>query len=183
MLTHPEPLSAARRRHVLSVARYAYALAGRWGYDPYRAYTAGLLHDIAREMPEETLLALALENGLPCGEEEKAHPILLHCAVGALLAEKVYGVKDAEILSAIAKHTVGAPVMLLLDKIIFITDKCEPLRRYEEAAALRELAWADLDGCFATLVNRENEFLKNKGLKPHENMKALQKTLKKENGH
>ncbi len=176
-MNRPKPLSPKRWRHSLSVAKLAYALAGQWGYPPFRAYTAGLLHDIARELPEETLLAIAEAHCLPVGEEERTYPILLHCAVGACLAKEIYGVRNEEILAAIAKHTVGDKEMSLLDKIIFIADKCEPLRMHEEAAVMRKLAFQDLDGCLEMAVNGELAYLESRGLAPHRRMIALQKTI------
>ncbi len=183
-MKRPKPLSLDRWRHSLSVANFAYDLALFWGYPPFRAYTAGLLHDMAREVPEADLLAYADQYHLPCGEEEKTYPILLHGSVGALMAKEFFGLQDEEILSAIAKHTVGDLKMSLLDKIIYrVADKCEPLRTYEEAKALRKLAYEDLDRSIQTAIAGEIAYLTDRGLSLHPITVALEKSIKERKKH
>ncbi len=166
-MKRPEPLSANRRRHSLAVAKLCHALALRWGEPAFRAYTAGLLHDLARELPAAELLCIATEYGIEIGREERENPVLLHCAVGALMARELYGVEDEGILSAIAKHTVGDEEMSRLDAIVFLADKTEPYRDYEQAKTIRELAFQDIGAALRTALTEEAAYLNAKGKEPH----------------
>ena len=54
-----ENLSPARFKHILGVRETAVALAKRLGIDTAQAELAALLHDCAKERPDDELLALA----------------------------------------------------------------------------------------------------------------------------
>ena len=51
-----------RMEHIRRVAELAREIARNNGLDPERAYLAGLLHDAARDLPEEELRRLRREN-------------------------------------------------------------------------------------------------------------------------
>ena len=70
---------------------------------------------------------------------ENVNVRVLHGPVGAIVAERRYGVSDPEILSAISKHTTGAAEMSLLDKIIFIADYTEKNRKGEPFDTVRRI--------------------------------------------
>lgn len=150
-----KPLSPARYQHCLSVARFAWSLAHRWGAPPMAAYLAGLLHDMARELPPTDLLRHARAHGLPVTSLEERHPVLLHGAVAAVLAKEKYGIAEAAVLAAMAKHTVGDAVMSPLDQVVFLADKIEPLRDYGAAPNLRALAFTDLGQALLLAIEEE----------------------------
>ena len=52
---------------------------------------------------------------------------------------------DPEILQAVARHTLGAADMTLLDKIIFVADIVEPNRKTPDLAEERRIAFENLD--------------------------------------
>lgn len=133
-------LKPARYRHSLGVAQTAAELAARFGQDGEQARLAGLLHDCAREFPNDCLLEEAAKRGLPIGPVERSMPLLLHAPLGACRLREVYGVQDPAIAQAIARHTVGGPQMTALDKIIWFADMIEPGRDYPEVKRLRRLA-------------------------------------------
>jgi len=54
-------------------------------------------------------------------------------------------IKDKGIFNAIAYHTTGRKNMTLLEKIIYLADYVEPLRKYPGVEELRELAFKDMD--------------------------------------
>ena len=176
-----KPLSSRRWEHCRSVGAYGYDLAIRWGADPMKAYLAGIFHDIARELPGEQLLALTAEYGGAISEQERRHPILLHGFVSAVIAQENYGIADEEILSAMAKHTLGAVEMSLLDKIIFIADEIEPLRQYDGVEELRRLAFCNLDQALIGGIEQSIQYLRGRGLEPHATTLALRENLLKEN--
>jgi len=51
-------MSPKRFNHVLGVERAAIALAEKYGYDTEKAGLAGLLHDYAKELPDQEFLGL-----------------------------------------------------------------------------------------------------------------------------
>jgi predicted HD superfamily hydrolase involved in NAD metabolism len=138
-------LRPARFRHSREVSRTAVRLAERWGTDVEKARLAGILHDCARSLKGEALLACATENGLSPSEIELRQPALIHAKLGALMAERRFGVKDPAILQAIRVHTTGAAQMTELDKIIYLADSIEPGRNFPGVQLIRELAEKDLD--------------------------------------
>ncbi|QGP92459.1 HD domain protein [Neomoorella glycerini] len=138
-------LPAGRYRHSLGVADTAAGLAVKNGVDPEQARLAGLLHDYARDLPPEKLLDLAGAAGLITCDLERRLPVLLHGPVGALLLERELGITDKAILQAVARHTVGAPGMTTLDKIIYLADVIEPGRQFAGVQAIRKAAATDLE--------------------------------------
>lgn len=137
-------LSPARWAHTSAVAETAAVLARSHGADPGAAVLAGLLHDYAREMPSDRLLALAGTYGLEVDAIETQEPLLLHGKVGAALARSELGVCDESILQAVATHITGAPGMSILSRIVFLADFIEPGRSYDSAALARAAAGEDL---------------------------------------
>lgn len=134
-----------RYSHTMGVMACARELAGLYGVDTRQAELAALLHDCARCLSPQELLASALEQGLPVDELEREVPDLLHGKVGAFFARARFGVDDPAVLRAIELHTLGAQDMTLLDKIIFIADMIEPSRDFPGVETLRETARTDLD--------------------------------------
>jgi len=134
-----------RYAHSVRVARCADELAQRHGLDARKARLAGLLHDLARLYSPERLIAECEARGLPITSEAREHPVLLHAPLGAALARERFGVEDADVLSAIAKHTTGAAQMSPLDRAVYLADSLEPERSFPERAELWELALRDLE--------------------------------------
>ncbi len=138
-------LSEKRFAHTVSVADEAKRLALIWGADADNAYLAGIAHDIAKEIPRDEALRLLDEFGYASDETERMNTALLHGPLAAYIVKKEFDIDNSEILEAIRFHTTGRPDMSLMEKIIFIADFTEPLRRYPQAEEVRKLAERDLD--------------------------------------
>ena len=157
-------LKKSRYEHSLGVADTAAFLARRFGEDESRARLAGLLHDCAREFPNEAMRAEADARGVSYGAVEASMPLLLHAPLGALLAREKYGAEDEAVLRAIARHTVGGASMTALDKIVYFADMVEPTRAYPGVEELRRLAReADLDEMTLAGLTRSIAFVLEKG--------------------
>ncbi len=157
-------LKKSRYEHSLGVADTAAFLARRFHEDEARARLAGLLHDCAREFPNEAMMVEADARGIAYGDVERESPLLLHAQLGSRLAKEVYGVEDAGILRAIERHTVGGAAMTALDKIIYFADMVEPSRDYPAVEELRRLAReATLDEMTLAGLTRSLEFVLEKG--------------------
>ncbi len=150
-----ETLKEGRYIHTLRVAQLAEALARRHGLDAERARLAGLLHDCGRRYDGPQLARYVRRRRLavPRGAETAARaPDLLHAHVSADLARREFGVRDAAVLSAVRKHTLGASRMSVFDRAIYVADACSADRKHAAAIRGRALAFEDLDAAFAHCV-------------------------------
>lgn len=138
-------LTNKRMKHSIGVSHTAACLAKRFGVDEAKAALAGVIHDCARELSFEDLINQSFKNNITVDAVERNEPVLLHAPLGAVLAEKHYGIYDGEILDAISHHTVGGPNMSKLAKIIYLADFIEPGRVYPGVDALRKIAEIDLN--------------------------------------
>jgi predicted HD superfamily hydrolase involved in NAD metabolism len=141
-----------RYAHSVRVARSAELLARLHGADPRKARLAGLLHDLARLYSPERLIAECEARHLEIEPEAREHPMLLHARLGAALARELFGVDDAEVLSAIEKHTTAAGDLSQLDRVVYLADSLEPARTFPERAELWQLALRDLDAAMRETV-------------------------------
>lgn len=123
----------------------AVELASHHNVDVEKAAIAGLMHDLAKYFKPNILLEMARVEGLEIDPISLAHPHLLHADVSAIVARDTFGVKDEEVLQAIANHTLGRPGMSKLCCIVFIADSIEPGRGdTPELQALRQLSYQNL---------------------------------------
>lgn len=140
-----EHLSKKRYTHSLNVAASAVELAKKYGGDTDKAYTAGLLHDIAKELPAEEQLELVKASTLDVSEIETKAPPLFHAIAGAELVQQLFDIHDPEIITAIRRHTVAAGGMSKLDAIIYLADLISADRDYKDVNRMRKLADKSLE--------------------------------------
>ena len=153
-------LDEERYQHTLGVMFTSAAMAMLHDYDYVSAQMAGLLHDCAKCIPNKKKLELCEKYMIELTDFEWTHPYLIHAKLGAYLAREKYGVRDAEILSAIRYHTTGRPDMSRLEKIIYIADYIEPMRnRAKNLPLIRKLAFQDLDLCMYQILKDTLEYL------------------------
>lgn len=150
-------LKKDRFAHTLRVEKTALALAKHYGANEKKTSLAALLHDCGRAVEGRKLLGEAKKYGLKISAIEAFQPKLIHARLGAAVAKKVFGARDAAVLSAIAKHTVGGDKMGLLDKIIYLADHIESGRRYKGVEKVRKLAFKNMDmaiiGSLGLMIN------------------------------
>ena len=145
-------LSEKRYHHSIGTMKMAEELARQYGIDTEEAGLAGLVHDMAKELTEEESLKYMKENNIEIDEIEQKNAKLLHAKIGADMAKKRYGFPE-NMQKAILYHTTAYPEMDMLAKIIFIADKAEENRKYEEVETVRNLAKKDLDECILYILN------------------------------
>lgn len=144
-------LKAARYNHTKGVVKTADRLARAHGIAPQRARLAAWLHDCGKALEREAMLPLLRRVGADA--QERALPALWHAPVGAWLAQRDFGLKDAEILKAIRYHSTGAPGQTPLQQLLFVADYIEPGRpAWAELPALRRLAQKDLGAAWAQVL-------------------------------
>lgn len=152
-----QTLNSGRYLHTLGVAYLSASLAMCHGASHRDALIAGLLHDCAKNYPEDEMLKQCLALGLPLSEHEKRIPELIHAAYGAFLAKEEYQIVQEDILLAIRNHTLGRPNMTLLEQIVYLADYMEPERTQPTIPCLdkiRKVAFQNLDE--ATVLVSEN---------------------------
>ncbi len=133
-------LTPARFRHSLAVAEEAERLAKKYGADPARARTAGILHDILKDAGEDAQLQIFQDFAILLDNVEQQAPKLWHARAGAVFIEKVLGVTDPDILTAVRYHTTARAGMSPLEKVLFIADFTSADRDYKDVDVMRRLA-------------------------------------------
>lgn len=131
-----------RLRHVLAVEKTAHALARIHQADETETRIAAIYHDTMKYASLSEQLRY-----LPASEIERfqSAPVMYHALSAAAELEKTYGISDPIILDAIRYHVFGRPHMTLVEKIVFVSDMCEPNRHFLDWKALDQLAQKDLD--------------------------------------
>ena len=141
-------MSPKRFNHVLGVERAAIALAEKYGYDTEKAGLAGLLHDYAKELPDQEFLELIDKYELD-PELKKWGNNVWHGMVGIYKIQEDLGLTDSEILRSIEIHTVGSHEMSTLDKIVYVADYIEHNRNFPLVEEARQVAEQSLDKAVA----------------------------------
>lgn len=152
-------LGSERFSHCLRVSILAKKLAQFWKENQEKAEIAGLLHDCSRYAKGTDLIVEAKKYGLAIKPEYHMEPKLCHAPLAAKIAQKIYMVKDKDILNAIRYHTLGRKNMSLLEKIIYIADHMEPARNHLHVAVIRKMAYKNLDKAIAMSTSSMIEFL------------------------
>ena len=142
-------LSPRRFIHSVCVANIAVDLAKRYNGDIFKAYVGGLLHDCAKEIPNNEKIRMCDYYGIEIDKILMMQPDLLHQFLGASLAYSVFYIRDVDILNAVRYHTTGRQNMSLLEKIIYLADYTEPNRIHENVKYIRKLVYEDLDRALA----------------------------------
>lgn len=157
-------LDPMRYEHSLSVSFTCAALAMCHGCDLEKAEVAGLLHDCAKRFTDNELIGRCEKKHIPLTEAEIQAPAVIHAKYGAWIAEHKFGIRDSEIISAIACHTTGKEDMSLLDKILYISDYIEPRRdKAKNLLQVRQMAFQDLDQTMYMILSGTIEYLEKKG--------------------
>lgn len=169
-----ENLKEKRYNHCLNVACCAKELALKYGADINKAYTAGLLHDITKELEPETQLKLCDEFGIIMSGLEKSAFKLWHAITGAHYVKKILEISDEEIFDAIRYHTTAKENMSLLTKIIYIADYISKDRDYNGVEEMREAAALDLERAIQIATEfTVNDLIKQKRAVHPDTLKAF----------
>ncbi|MCR5485367.1 MAG: nicotinate (nicotinamide) nucleotide adenylyltransferase [Clostridiales bacterium] len=138
-------LTPYRFDHSVNVAKSAKLLAEKYGEDPAKAYTAGLLHDIMKDSEKNIQLQIIEESDIILSQYELYNPKLLHAIAGAAYMKLRLGINDVDMLNAVRYHTTGRTSMSLLEKIIYVADYISDDRQYNGIDKMRALAGVSLD--------------------------------------
>lgn len=108
-----------------------------------KVFLAALLHDNAKQRPSL--------DGLKVPVDSIETPVL-HQFLGAEKARRDFGIEDKDILDAIRYHTTAKADMTMLEKLIYTADSLSDDRTYAPIPTLREIAKADFDKGFRSVL-------------------------------
>lgn len=160
-------LEEKRFAHTLGVCAAAVKMAGVYKENPEKAYVAALLHDCAKNIPEDEMYELCEEKNVELDEYEKRMPALVHAKLGAQIAKEKYGVFDEDIINAVRWHTLGRKEMSRLEKIIFVADMVEENRKFPGVDRLRAKMYDNLEHMVYLCYEATVKFNEEKGGKIH----------------
>lgn len=151
-------IDGRRLEHSISVAKLAYAIAESNGLEPDRAFIAGLLHDIGKEEDHDDKMELLKSY---YKDPDQLPAFSFHQFVGAIIAEKDFGINDPEILDAIRYHATGKANMSPLGMIIYAADKIEPTRGFDSKDLIQS-CMNDYKQGFKDVLQANKDFLLGK---------------------
>ena len=150
-------LSEQRFKHSLEVAHLAYKVASNNNMNAQKAYIAGILHDIGKEVFEEEKVLLMQKE---FSEFADLPPFSYHQFIGSYIARTEFEIKDKEIINAIKYHATGRERMTWLDKIIYACDKIEPTRGFDSTELINAMM-ENYEKGFVTVLKANKEYLEN----------------------
>lgn len=146
-----QALSEKRFNHSLCVKKRCAELAKIYGIDIETAQKVGIVHDIAKEIPEDEKLEYIEKHNMKIDEIERKNTGLLHAKIGANIAKEEFDFSE-EMADAIAYHTTAKANMPLLTKILFVADATGEDRNWEDLDKVRKMSEVDLDEAIIYII-------------------------------
>ena len=158
-------LDEKRYKHCLSVGTLAYKIAISNNLkDPIKYYFAGIVHDIGKNLDSNSEYINKY-----LSEEEKKYPkYMYHQFLGYYLVKEIFSLDDEYILNAIKYHCSGRKNMSAIEKIIYSSDKIDPLRGYDSSYMI-EAMLNNFETGFILVLGENRKFINNKKLKYSDN--------------
>lgn len=156
-------LSKKRYTHSLNVAHEAQRLAELYGEDPEKAYFAGLMHDVCKELPAEEQEELVRASDLAVSKEELATKPVWHGIAGAYFLKVRMGVKDPDVLNAVRYHTIARAGMTRLEEIVYLADLISEDRTYDGVEEMRQLCLTSINAAMLEGIRFSIETTLKKG--------------------
>lgn len=138
-------LKPERFEHSLNVAQQAVLLAKRYGEDQEKAYTAGILHDVCKNMSQQEQLHWMENSDIILDSTLRKQPPVWHGFAGAVYLRERLGIRDRDILNAVRYHTTAREGMSRLEQIIYLADLTSAERSYPDVEQLRSLTMQSLE--------------------------------------
>lgn len=156
-------LSKKRYTHSLNVAHEAQRLAELYGEDPEKAYFAGLMHDVCKELPAEEQEELVRASSFAVSKEELVTKPVWHGIAGAYFLQVRMGVTDPDVLNAVRYHTVGRAGMTRLEEIVYLADLISEDRTYDGVEQMRQLCLTSINAAMLEGIRFSMETTLKKG--------------------
>ncbi len=131
--------------HSVSVSLTAQNLADVYGANKDDCMVAGILHDYCKCMSINEMLLMCEKYNVELSDEDKQADGCIHGFLAAKICKDKFNIND-EVYNAIYYHTCGRPNMTILEKIIYVSDFIEPLRRFRDRVEeVRKMAYINID--------------------------------------
>lgn len=138
-------INPARYSHSLNVAEQAVNLAKHYGENEEKAYIAGLLHDVCKNMPAKQQLQWIKKSDIILDNSLQMQPLVWHGFAGAAYLQIAIGISDKNILNAVCFHTVARGGMSKLEQILYLADLTSKERDYPDVENMRAAAFDSLE--------------------------------------
>lgn len=158
-----QQLRPKRFHHVLRVEQTALELAAANHVDAERASIAGLIHDYAKQRPDDDFIAAIKAYRLDPDLLNYGNAIW-HGVVGAELIKRELHIYDEDVLNAVRHHTTGAVYMTPLEQIVYMADYIEPARDFPGVDEARKITAQDLGAGVAFQAQHTLQYLVENGL-------------------
>jgi len=137
----------------------------------YKLCISSILHDYGKIFLPLDLVKIAKEERIKLSRFEVTSEPLIHGFLAPYLIKRDFGIKNHCILNAVKYHTVGSCKMNIVDKILYISDKIEETRNYENVGHLRNLSVKNINLCLLEVYKSNIIYLvaNNKFLHPDTN--------------
>ena len=168
----------SRYEHSVRVAETCAQICRRYGLDDDKGYLAGIGHDICKDFSDEDMITLAAKDGDEIIDYDRRHPALLHGRAAAVTLKEKFGIKDKDILEAVANHTSGVSGPRDLTKRLFLADKIEPGRPQSTQEYRDNLMSMTLDQMFYSVLYENYEYITNKGYELYPTTEKMLKEYK-----
>ncbi|MGX6978613.1 bis(5'-nucleosyl)-tetraphosphatase (symmetrical) YqeK [Vagococcus elongatus] len=157
-------MSPKRFSHVLRVEKVALELAEYYGEELEKTSVAALVHDYAKERPDEDFIR-QIDKGKYSQDLKAYGNEIWHGIIGADFVAEELEISDEAILQAVRLHTTGAKEMSRLAQIIYVADFIEDGRDFPGVATARRLAFENLASAVAFETKHTLQFLIEKEVK------------------
>jgi len=157
-------IPASLYQHSVNTLEYAGIIAKKHlnDIDFFNLSVACILHDYGKRFNYEELVEVAKENKLKLSSFELDSPSLIHSFVGDYLVSRDFNISDKKVLKAIKFHTIGYCNMSLEHKVLFIADKIEKSRKYNNVKNLRSLALKNINLCLLEVYKNTITYVINR---------------------
>lgn len=152
-------MSDKRYFHSFSVAKLSRLIAIANDLDPLKAFQAGFLHDIGKEVPDAKTMRL-MEGVYK--EYLDLPSWSYHQFIGAYLTRHEFFISDNDILEAIMFHATGNKKMSSLAKAVYVADKIEPTRGFDSSVLINDVM-QNLDQGFLNVLLANKLYLQENG--------------------
>ena len=152
-------LSDARYFHSFEVAKLSRLIAIANELDDLKAFKAGFLHDIGKEVPDLKTKDIMIEEY----REYLDLPLWSHHQfVSEYISRTDFLVFDADVLHAIKNHATGNKRMKSISKVVYAADKIEPTRGFDSSDLIASCI-RDYEQGFVKVLNTNKEYLQKSG--------------------
>lgn len=109
--------------HTLDVVRELYNIKKQFGFIEEGSDIACYCHDLGKVVDKDEIIEFCIQNNIEITDEERQMPSILHQKISRFIAERVFEIKDENILNAIRYHTTLRRESSNMEMEVLLADK------------------------------------------------------------